>query len=530
MVTQLELNTLRRSVVGDVIRRHALEHPGRAALLVESMDGSSASYTWREFDDLINRTANALLGLGVAKGDKVGVFGLNSATFAALVYATGRIGAVLAPAGAALRGADLRYVLQHTDARWILVDEFLLEGFLPIQADLPDVQLGLLRRSAQATVPQGWFDFVDLTEGQSSTEPIVEVDGDDVATLTYTSGTEAAPKGVLMTHTNLLNMITSGQHWGLRADDVALHVLPLFYTGGVGVLVMSHLLGQTVVLSEMPEPPKMAAAMAKHRVSFIVLPPTLWIRLLELQDLPEAAAAMRVAATFGATISETMVTGWSRVRPEMEWVSYYGQSETSCSGAVGRFRSVAEICEGDLGWVGRTCQNLEVRIAGPDDVELPRGEVGQILFRGPAVFRGYYKDEEKTAAAFAGGWLHSGDLGRMNADGELFFVDRAKDMVKSGGENISSASVEYAVSAHPKVAEVAAFGVPHPDWMEALALAVTAVPGTELTGDEVIEFCREVLPRFKVPKYVVVLDEFPRGPSGKILKRQLRTDYRDLSE
>lgn len=528
MTSETVSNMLRRTTVGDVIRRHALNHPNKPALLVESMDGTSAEYSWREFNTLINRTAHALTSLGVTKGDKVGVFALNGPQFAALLYAAAKIGAIVAPAGAGLRGADLTYVVKHCDAQVVFVDEFLLDAFTSILPDVDYLTMGFIRRTPGSEAPKGWVDLAQMVAEQNDAEPEVVLDGDDVATLTYTSGTEAAPKGVLMTHTNLINMITSGHAWDLRPEDVALHVLPLFYTGGVGVFMMCHLLGQTVVLPELPEPVKMAAAMAKHQVSFIVLPPTLWIRLLQVPGIEESARSMRIATTFGATISKSMITGWSAVCPSMRWNSYYGQSETSCSGTIGQFKNLEEICEGDLGWVGRPCQNLEVRVVDPHDDDVPRGEVGQILFRGPSVFKGYYKDEERTAAAFAGGWLHSGDLGRLNADGELFFVDRVKDMVKSGGENISSASVEYAISGHPKVAEVAAFGVPHPDWMEALTVAVTVKPGESLTADEVVAYCKETLPRFKVPKKIVIVEDFPRGPSGKILKRELREQYKDV--
>lgn len=360
-------------------------------------------------------------------------------------------------------------------------------------------------------------------------EPEVDINIEDVATLTYTSGTEALPKGAMMTHGNLCNLMTTQLQWGISQSDVALHALPLFYTGGVGILTGSLLMGQTVVLSPSPDPEKMAELIKEYDVSFMVLPPTLWVRLLQVPDVEDKVRSMRIGLTFGATIPEGMIRGWNKIAPQMCWISYYGQSETSCSGTVGHFRALDEIPERDLGWVGKPVHDLEVRVVDEDNKDVPVGEAGEIVFRGPAVFKGYYKDAEKTDKAFAGGWLHSGDLGRINEKGDLFFVDRKKDMVKNGGENIATASVEYAISSHPKVAEVAAFGVPHPEWMEALTVVVTSVNNENVTEDEIIEYCKQNLPRFKIPKYVRVVDDFPRNPTGKILKRELRQRYKDLA-
>jgi fatty-acyl-CoA synthase len=284
-----------------------------------------------------------------------------------------------------------------------------------------------------------------------------------------------------------------------------------------------------VVLPHSADPEKMAELIKEYNISIMVLPPTLWVRLLQVPDIEEKVRSMRIGCTFGATIPEGMIRGWNKIAPQMSWISYYGQSETSCSGTVGHFRNLDEIPERDLSWVGKPVHDLEVRVVDENDKDVPVGEVGEILFRGPAVFKGYYKDAEKTDKVFAGGWLHSGDLGRMNEKGELFFVDRKKDMVKSGGENIATASVEYAISSHPKVAEVAAFGVPHPDWMEALTVVVTPIKNEILTEEEIIQYCKQNLPRFMVPKYVFIVNDFPRTPTGKILKRELKRMYKDLA-
>ena len=527
MTTAIQKNMLRRVALGDIIRRNAARHPDRPALILPAGTRSSATWTWAELNVATNKVANGLRALGVGKGDKVGVLSLNSPEFVILIFAALKIGAVIAPVGAALRGDDLVYVVKHSDARILFVQEPLLDVIDPVRAALPKLKLGHMALSGTRSAPEAWLDFADLLQGPHAGEPEVEIDIDDVASLTFTSGTESRPKGVLLTHGNLYHLKNTMFDWGIRPSDVALLVLPMFYTGGLGVMAGPLLMGQTMVVSETADPQSIMQTMREQQASFIVLPPTLWIRLLRVVEASADGKTLplRLGVTFGATISETMIKGWNRVHPQLQWVSFYGQSETACCSSVGLFRDFSEIPEGDLGWVGKPTDVLEVKIVDAVGAEVPRGEAGEILFRGPAVFKGYYKDDERTQAAFRGGWLHSGDLGRLNAEGELFFVDRLKDMVKSGGENISSASVEYTVSAHPKVAEVAAFGVPDPEWMEALCLALMPAEGQTLTADEILAFCIDALPRFKQPKHVFIVEDFPRTASGKILKRELRRRY-----
>jgi fatty-acyl-CoA synthase len=529
MQGNVEMNMLRRLAVGDILRRNALRFPDKRALIFSSPAGEIIEYTWKEFNSAINRVANGLLALGIGKGDKVGVFSMNSFQFAVLMFAPCKIGAIVAPANAGLRHEELAFVIKHSDDKVLFVQDILVDRIKEIAPAIADVKLGYIGAVGGKGMPEGWVDFDELLDNSPDDEPKVDIDIDDVATLTYTSGTEALPKGAMMTHGNLCNLMTTLMQWGILPEDVELHALPLFYTGGVGILTAALLMGQTVVLAHSPDPASMAKLIQEYQVSLIVLPPTLWVRLLQVSGIEQKVSSMRVGLTFGATISEGMIRGWNRIAPQMSWISYYGQSETSCSGTVGHFKTVNEIPEGDLGWVGKPVHDLEVKIVDEEDRDVPAGQTGEIVFRGPAVFKGYYKDPKKTDEVFAGGWLHSGDLGRINESSDLFFVDRKKDMVKSGGENIATASVEYVVSSHPKVAEVAAFGVPHPDWMEALTVVVTTINNEAVAEEEIIQFCKQKLPGFKVPKYVRVVDEFPRNPTGKILKRELRKKYKDLA-
>jgi acyl-CoA synthetase (AMP-forming)/AMP-acid ligase II len=251
--------------------------------------------------------------------------------------------------------------------------------------------------------------------------------------------------------------------------------------------------------------------------------------MLQVPGIENEAKSLRKCVSFGSTIPEKMIVNWCEIAPQIEWVSLYASSELTALGISGCFRRIEDIPDRDMNWVGKPAPALELRIVDADGNDVSTGEAGELIFRGPAVMKGYFGNEEKNHATFTGGWYHSGDVARMNQNGDVFFMDRIKDMVKSGGENISSASIEFLISTHPKVAECAAFGVPHPDWMEALTVAIIPQPGEMLDENEILQFCREKLPRYKVPKYILIVDEFPRNPTGKILKKELRKKYNDIA-
>jgi fatty-acyl-CoA synthase len=289
------------------------------------------------------------------------------------------------------------------------------------------------------------------------------------------------------------------------------------------------MIGAQVILLYFPEAKTIADLIQNHKITFTCLPPTLYVRLLRVDNLKPAVKSLRRCISFGATIPKQMIEDWNAVAPHIEWISLYASSELSATGTAATFSRIDEIPEADMNWVGKPAPLLEIRIVGPYNKDAPIGETGEMVFRGPAVFKGYYKNEEKNREVFSDGWFHSGDMARMNAAGEVFFVDRIKDMVKSGGENISSSSIEFVVGTHPNVSECAVFGVPHPEWMEAVAVTVIPKQGKTITEGELIDYCKSKLPRFKVPKYVIVVEEFPRNPTGKILKRELKVMYKDIA-
>jgi fatty-acyl-CoA synthase len=527
-----ENNLIRRFALGDQLRRNAKRLRDKTALIFPAPGGGVLQYTWDELNRAVNRVAHGLLALGIGKGDKVAIYSLNCPQFLFLIYGLARIGAIISPVNVTFKDDEIKFVVKDSEAKMLFVEDTFIDRLKDVLPGLPGIRLGYLRVTGMKEKPDGWVDMAELLDQSSDEEPEVEIDSIDIATITYTSGTEALPKGVMLTHGNYYaaaSSVQAGNYLDVRQSDIGLQALPLFYTGGIAVATFSLMLGGTVVLLYMPEAGTIAGLIRAHQTTYTVLPPTLYNRLLQVPGIEEAVKSLRRCVSFGATIPEQMIVNWNRVAPHIEWVSLYASSELTALGTCGSFRRIEEIPERDMNWVGKPAPALEIRIVDMNGRDVPSGEAGEMVFRGPGVMKGYYRNEEKNRTIFAGCWFHSGDVGRINADGDVFFVDRIKDMVKSGGENISSAAIEFFISTYPKVAECAAFGVPHPDWIEALAVAVIPKEGETIDDKTLMDYCRAKLPRFKVPKYILVVDEFPRNPTGKILKKELRKKYKDIA-
>jgi len=528
---RIKMNMLRRFAVGDVLRRHSQRFPDKLAFVWVPKSGEPMEYTYGQLNRLVNKLANGLLSHGIKRGDGISLLSLNTYQIP-LTMAVAKIGAYITPINPMLNTEAITYILKQSEVKFLFIEDTFVNEVKSELSTLTGLNYGLIKISGEQGMPATWIDIQDMITESSDGEPEVEIDGEDILTLTYTSGTEAFPKGVVLTHLNWYASILGLQndsYKGILESDINLESLPMFYTGGMCVGLYPLLVGGTVVNTYVPDPPRMVEMMARYGVTYVILPPTLYLRLLKVTGISEAAKSLRRCLSFGATIPEGMITGWNEVAPHVQWASLYASSEPTCFGTVGLYKTIGDIPEKNLGWVGIPSPCLEMRIVDDDDNDVPQGQVGEIVFRGPVVMKEYFKDKEKTEQAFAGGWLHSGDLGRLGERGDLFFVDRKKDMIKSGGENIPTAEIELAVGSHWKVSEVAAFGVYHPEWMEALVVAVAPKEGETLTEEEIFQHCRQLLPKFKVPKYVVIVKEFPRNPTGKILKRELRLIYKDLA-
>ena len=352
---------------------------------------------------------------------------------------------------------------------------------------------------------------------------IVDMDEHDLALIVYTSGTEARPKGVMIPHRNYLISTTQTWTWGLEIvpADVWLYVMPYHTIAGLGGTTSLTLVGATLVLPYTIEPASALRMIQDEHVTVLAQTPTFFIKLTQQEGFStEAVASMNRCLTYGGLVPRSMIQAWQGVRPDMRWGTYWGQSELTQLGSFGWFHTIEDIPGQDPSWVGKPLTHLEIRVVDEEGNDV---EIGELICRSPSTMLGYYKDPEKTAETIRDGWVRTGDMVRIDADGNLFFYDRVKDMIKTGGMNVSSQEVERELSRHPSVMIAAVVGVPDEYWSEAVTAFVVPQPGAAAPDPkELIAQCKTNLTGYKVPKTVHVVEDLPRDPQGKILKRELR--------
>lgn len=509
-----------RNTVGDLLRRTARKYPERTAVIFRE-----TSLTYRALDEKVNQLANALLALGVRKGDRVAINAYNSHYYVINWFALARIGAIQVPINYMLKGQEIAYIINHSAPRVFFVEDTLLDVVREVQNQLGSVEHWISLRVSGRDTPEGWLDFDHLLADQPTDEPEVELFESEVAQISYTSGTESLPKGAMLTHQGLISQYASciieGEYSG---RDVVLHSLPLYHCAQMHVFLTPYIqLGAKNVILWKADPTEILRTIENERITSIFLPPTVWIGLLRHPQFDTFDLSSLEKGYYGASIMPVEVLKELAARlPRVRLWNYYGQTEMSPAATVLKPEDQLR----KPGSCGRPLLNVETRLVDDNDNDVPVGEIGEIVHRSSHLMIGYYKDEERTQAAFRSGWFHSGDLARMDEEGYLYIVDRKKDMIKTGGENVSSRDVEEAIYRHPRVAEVAVIGLPDPVWIEAVTAVVVPKAGQNITEGEIIEHCRQHLARFKVPKRVIITDHLPKNPSGKILKRFLRDQYR----
>jgi fatty-acyl-CoA synthase len=513
---KLSENLMRRAIVGDFLKRSSIRYPGKIALV-----NGDIRITYAELNTMANRFANAMLSLGVQKGDRVAIMSHNCYQYLACFFGLSKIGAVLTPLNFALRGEEIEYIIRHSEAKIFIVEDSIAPHVNEIKYNLPSVKLYISINLGQKKERQkDWIQMEDLLAEQSSgVEPEVIVNNDDPVCLLYTSGTESRPKGVIGSNMNYYSVLLHiAADIGLCKNDIFLVSTPLFHVAALTYQAMTTLaLGGTVILNYIANIQNIMNSIEKEKVTVISLPSTIYIAMSQSDESSaKDMSSVRICYTYGAPMPSTVLQKVTTMIPGAKWYNYYGMTELSPLGTSNDTPLLNPEC------IGMSHLPLEMKVVDDNNNDLPVGEVGEIVARGPAVMLGYYKDAEKTDTVFSGGWLHTGDMGRMDEAGRFYFIDRKKDVIKSGGENVSSQEVEEFIFKHPKVAQVAVIGIPDPYWMETVAAIIVIKQGDELTSEEIIAFCKERLAGYKVPKQVKFVDDLPKNPSGKILKRQLR--------
>ncbi|RBP16195.1 fatty-acyl-CoA synthase [Roseiarcus fermentans] len=497
---------LRRQTLADTLRRSAWRAPERLGLACGAI-----RWSYRELHARCERLAAGLAGRGIGRGDRV-----------AVRYALMRLGAVMVPINFMLQPDDVAFVLNHSGARLLACDGGMAEVAAKAAAAAPTVAELLWLPSEDGTAP---------AEGMTNALALIEAGGEppgdgpdsfDVAQIVYTSGADSRPKGVRLTHDAILwQYVSCMVDAAICGDDVTVHALPLYHCAQLDVFLgpSIHAGGVNIVTAK-PVPDTIVRLIETERATSFFAPPTVWISMLRAPGFDAADLSSLTKGYYAASIMPVEVMReMARRMPNVRLCNLYGQTEiaplATLLGPEDQLRKP--------GSCGRPALNVATRVVDDSLHDVKPGEIGEIVYRSPDLMTGYDNDEARTAEAFRGGWFHSGDLATIDEEGYISVVDRKKDMIKTGGENVASREVEEAIYRLGGVSEVAVIDVPHPRWVEAVVAVVAPKDGAALDPDRVLEHAHKAPAGFTVPKRVVIAQTLPKNPSGKSLNSCARS-------
>jgi fatty-acyl-CoA synthase len=497
------------------LERHAYMQPGATALRF-----LGNTVTWADLRDRVAALAGALGRRGVGPGDRVMVLMLNRTEFVESVLAANMIGAIAVPINFRLTPPEIAFLVDDCEARVVITESVLA----PVAAGVRNLTSVLSSIVvAGDSGEDGLLAYEDLVNEPGDPARAADVSNESPALIMYTSGTTGRPKGAVLTHTNLTGQTMANLYThGVAAADVGFIGVPLFHIAGIANLLTGLLMGLPTVIHPLGafDPGHLLDVLAAEKVTGIFLVPAQWQAVCSAQQANPRDVRLRVISWGAAPASDTLLRQMSETFPGSQILAAFGQTEMSPVTCM----LLGEDAIRKLGSVGKVIPTVAARVVDEEMNDVPVGEVGEIVYRAPTLMSGYWNNPEATAEAFAGGWFHSGDLVRMDDEGYVWVVDRKKDMIISGGENIYCAEVENVLASHPEIVEVAVIGSPHEKWGE-VPIAVAAVTQSGLRIEDLDEFLGERLARYKHPKGLEIVDALPRNPSGKVLKTELRTRF-----
>jgi long-chain acyl-CoA synthetase len=502
--------------VRELLEQRAQATPDKHFLFSEA-DGRS--YTYAEFDAAVNRAARVLAARGIKKGDGVSLLMPNSPEYIIVYFACFKLGALAGPVNSLLKAEEITYVIANSEARALLINSEFLPRVEAIRHELPDLQhVIVFDDEAQAT-----------TEFSADALPDVLIRKDDEAIIIYTSGTTGKPKGCLLTHGNLIANARQITRWlNFTEHDCLLTVMPLFHMNAVSVTTMTPLYaGASTVVSPKFSASRFWQIISDYKVTSFGSVATMLSMLLSVY--PEGVPAglktdqLRFAMCGSAPVPSEVLRKFEETFNCLV-IEGYGLSESTCRSS---FNPPDE--RRRPGSCGMAIGN-EMKVFDDEDREVADGALGEIVLRGENILKGYYKNTEATSRAFRNGWFHTGDIGYKDAEGFFYIVDRKSDMIIRGGENIYPREIDEVLYKHPAVAAAATIGVPDPLYGEEVAAFIVLKESAQASEEEIIAFCREHLADYKCPKSVSFVADIPKGPTGKLLKRELAKQYRQMSD
>ena len=502
----------------ELLNKNAQIYPDKTAFIFENK-----RYTFKQVNQRINSLINALASMGVRKGDRVGLLAYNCSQYFE-VFNVAKAGMICVPLNYRSVARELVYLINNSEANTLILEKEFIDTIRPIRHELGGVKNFICLDAAVDNMAS----YEQLISDFPPDEPVNEVEADDPCILFYTSGTTGRPKGALHTHKSILaESAAVGQNF--TSNDIALCVMPFFHVAGSAVyLFPAFASGATVVIHKKFDEAQILKTIEREKVTYICLVPAMIIRLLEHPDLDkyDLSSLHNIVYTGAPMPFEALRRGVERFGKI--FVQLLGQTETL---NLTMLKKEDHYIEGSaretrrLESVGKPPRTGEVRIVDEKLKDVPVGEVGEIVARSDRIMKEYWKLPKETAEIMKGGWLHTGDLGRMDEDGYIYIVDRKKDMIISGGENIYSREVEEVLYTHPAVQEAAVVGIPDEKWGESVKAVIVLREGMTATEDEIIDFCKEHLASYKKPKSVEFWDSLPITASGKIKKNEIRDRY-----
>jgi long-chain acyl-CoA synthetase len=506
--------------VADIVRETAARLPAKAALIFQDKP-----ITYADLDRSIDEAAAGIASLGIRQGDRVGVLVNNVPHFIYAYLGIERAGGVMVPLNTMYTADEVSYILADAEARAVIVAEPFLRAVEGLRETLPMLEHVVVVGGGTPIGTMGW----DQMTGRGGDMPSVSIGEKDLAALPYTSGTTGKPKGAMLTHGNLLANLEQMHRVPLLSEaetDVVLLVLPMFHIYALNVsLGLTFRVGATAVLQERFDPVASLDAIERHHITVVFGAPPMFVAWLSTPNVESRdLSSVRLAVSGAAPLPGPVLDDFRRRLGVTIWEGY-GLTETApgvTSNAMG--------AEAKPGSIGKPLPEIELRLLDEQGDDVEDGDPGEIAVRGPNVFQGYWHDDAATAEAVRDGWFHTGDVAYEDEDGYLFLVDRKKDLIIVSGFNVYPREVEEALYRHPKVAEAAVVGVPHPYTGEAVKAVVVLKPGQSATEEEIIEFCKRSIARFKCPQVVEFVDKLPHTDTGKILRRRLREEDQPAEE
>lgn len=519
-------NLIQRVALGDIFRRRAATS-GDLTALVEKRGNEYIRLTYTELNAKLNCFVNMVRELGLEKGDRIALLGPNSIEYIICLYGCAKGGFVAVPINPGLNPEGITYILQHAEAKALIIDNALLPTARKVVEQELNIKALVSFSINNESVVEPFQDFNQLMAGQPDLEiEDVIIQDRDLFEILYTSGTTSAPKGVMISHLSVFILsLTNPIELGWKREPVLLSSLPVFHCAQQTFNTSAFHLGGKVVLFRAFDPEEVTMAIEREKIQVLFCLPAMYRAMLDSSSIKDKDLSSVRTCLYAMTPMDRRTLEQSIDTFDADFMLCTGQTE--CFPSTNTFHSQWQLKKQGNYW-GESALTVDTAVMDDNGNILPPEAVGEIVWRGPGVMEMYLKNNEATDSSREYAWHHSGDLGYFDKDGLLVFVDRKKDVIKTGGENVASIKVEGIILNHPKVEAVAVVGLSHDKWIEAITAFVVPIKNASLTEEEVLSICKEHLASFEVPKKIIFVNDLPKTNTGKLEKYKLRKQYHSL--